>query len=291
MSAKREESGGVKLTITTDSNAQKMLGVYDVIFTPGNLQNAVKGYSSVLDFYGAYRDVIEAANLLYDSGKGPEAFKRFPSMSKTVQKRLDAVDLSKLQPDIYCKDATEGSEVLTKIGEIVSDIYRSKESEINDKLSEIFEAKLPERTTLILAEKKGLNIDLVVGGHALNADPAVIGCYLSNVEHKDLERLSRETVRVALHELLHILLPRRYELIGVYGHNLYEEVLVGYFAPEGILTERLGLSEPVSIEKIYEKMIATRPYLKSYAEMLQPAIKKYTAANGGNLWEFIGMNK
>ncbi len=281
----------MKLTITTNSNAQKILGVYDIFFTPGNLQTVVKGYSSILDFYDAYRNVIEAANLLYNSKNEQVAFKRFPSIDKTTRILLDAIDMPKLQPNVYCNDTAESSGVLAGIGKIASDIFHSKESEIRDNFSRMLEAKLPEQITLILAEKKGFDNDMVVGGHALNADPAVIGCYLSHVAHKDPERLGRELLCVALHELLHLLLPRKSGLIGTHDHNLYEEALVSYLAPEGILTGQLGLSEPISVDRTCERMVAARPYLKSYAEMLLPAMKRYTSANGGSFWEFVNTNK
>ncbi len=274
----------MELRILIDDDSKKVLGVYDIFFTPGNLQKVANGYSSLLDFYQAYMEIIELANLLYNNRNRAKAFKRFPSLDGEIQAKLNVLDLQKLVPDWY---TSMDGKSLVGIGSIAADILHSKEDDINDTLDEMLGVKLPKQAMLILDEKKGQPKDRVVGGQALNAAPVVIGCYLSHVKHDDPDRLGKELACVTLHELLHMILPNRDRLIDTYKSHLFEEALISYLAPEGLLTERLGLSGHKSVNEIYENNVAVRPYLKDYAKMLLPIMKRFDSTKNGSVWKFI----
>ena len=101
---------------------------------------------------------------------------------------------------------------------------------------------------------------------------------------------ANEIIDVLQHELLHSLIFRQNSL-KLKENNNFEEALLDYFAPFGMLSSKVGLIDNYNLEKQWKKANLLRPYASNESNELLPVMKKYQKVCGKmTIWAFLYKN-
>ncbi len=164
-------------------------------------------------------------------------------------------------------------------------LYAGKEAGIAREMKGMFGFGLPKSTTIAISGAFYADGRRCSGGHLFSAPD---GLFMSlevsyNLEAKrDMDTL----FAVFLHELLHGLIEQN-GLRPKNGGDHFEEALLDYFAPYGLLAQKLGLADAESAEKCYKINIRNRPYSGAMAQRLLPHMKEYYRRQGSTVWRFL----
>lgn len=140
---------------------------------------------------------------------------------------------------------------------------------------DIFGIEPPEAVNIVLCE--GFNEDWVKG-QMLSTNPITIGISV----YTDIDNM----LMVMLHELLHALLYRENMInySAQKGAGAFEEILLRYFVPHGLLAARLGIKN-TGIEIAKEEAMRVEPNITA---TLFNAIKTYDeAGQGETIWKHL----
>jgi hypothetical protein len=259
----------MKLKITTDQWAQKLLMLYDLCATPNYLPKMMREYPEIFK-ERRFQEVSEAYEAV--AGKIPGIlFGKVPLGGRAIE-AMNRIQL-----------ADRGS--LNSVAKIGSRMFHEAEPRISRFISSMFEVTLPDEITLILLEKESGGKNAATGGCMLCSEPLVIGCYVERTGDDDTG-LVNSMLCILLHELLHGILPHK-NFKGPHSSSNYEEALISYFAPDGILAERLGLIRRKSVDEYFSNNFSLRPNLKGCATKLLPMIKKYYKSGIDPVWKFV----
>lgn len=160
--------------------------------------------------------------------------------------------------------------------------FRKYEPEINKWLKKIFNFKLPGEANLILDYvpygKKGFS------GSAISYNPIIVSLEFSEYD--------KSMLGVILHEMLHSLISKDKKLQKFVNKKGYEEPLLDYFSPDGILDWKIGLINTFNIEKHQRKQEESRPYAAEKSRSLLPHMKEYYDLCGKTtVWKFLQNKK
>ncbi len=96
-------------------------------------------------------------------------------------------------------------------------------------------------------------------------------------------------LRAITHELIHGLIEQnnQREAIAKYG-EYFEEALLDYFVPDGMLAQELGLmKEKMTLDEICDNENEMRPYAAASSKELLPCIKEYSKNSNTTIFEFL----
>jgi len=164
----------------------------------------------------------------------------------------------------------------------IKNLYKMKEEEIIRNIKEIFDFDLPKVLVIIPIQKYGSPAIMGKGIYYMKeTDACIIGfMFESGLEIKNM-------LSIILHELLHILILK-YDIIPKHNFdNNFEDALLDYFVPRGILSGRLGLIEQDTVEGYYNSNSMQRNYAISESRKLLPYIKEYYKSHGEDVWKFL----
>ena len=155
--------------------------------------------------------------------------------------------------------------------------FSYKKDEISFWLRKIFGFKLPIKLDIVLDyfERKGIH------GTSIISNPPLIALQLN--------KYRKSCVTIVLHELLHSLI-REHRLLRTkkFQQRYFEEALLDYFVPYGILDEKIGLIKYLDIEKHQIEQDRLRPYASNESRRLLPLIKEYYKICGKEtIWSFL----
>ncbi len=164
--------------------------------------------------------------------------------------------------------------------------YESEKDDIASYFGKIFGFSPPKKLLIILLQT-GAESGSTGRCIAINdSQTALIGYLFSTDEITNKKSM---VLGIILHELLHSLI----ESNGILNRKnpdsyLFEETLVDYFLPNGILSHRLKHSEPRDIDIYQKENIIFRPSSKSMSEGLLPIIKEYDDSFAERtIWEHL----
>ncbi len=156
------------------------------------------------------------------------------------------------------------------------------ENKINTWFYKIFGFNLPKKVTMILAENYNSNSS---AASFLTNNPIILGNII-NENYKS----ANEIIDVLQHELLHSLIFRQNSL-KLKENNNFEEALLDYFAPFGMLSSKVGLIDNYNLEKQWKKANSLRPYASTESNELLPVMKRYQKVCGRmTIWNFLYKN-
>lgn len=175
----------------------------------------------------------------------------------------------------------ENSDFFNELKTVINGVFSQKIEQIKTDFLRIFKMELPKTLVIILDKHSVKN-----GSHgqklAANKEVSVIGYRIGELA---LKRDSNEPVSVILHELLHCLFSSYNVFERKYEGEL-EEAILRYFAPYGILTERLGLQKPDVRGTYIEQLKGACS--QELANKLNKILPRYSEAiDKMNFWEFI----
>jgi hypothetical protein len=154
------------------------------------------------------------------------------------------------------------------------------ENQIGIWMDRIFGFGLPERVEFVF----NLHSEHFRSGSFLNSEPTIVSLQANGKDSGAISTL--------IHEILHAQISRN-ELLGDTPQaHIFGEALLGYFAPDGMLDERIGISAHVDIDQIYARNSAMRPSAANASLALLPAMKEYYWICGTKtIWQFLTEKK
>jgi hypothetical protein len=152
--------------------------------------------------------------------------------------------------------------------------FKNHEEKIGVWLLRIFGFKLPGKIDLVLDCTHGRNSN----GSCLSPNPSIVSL--------QIESYNNGYPGVLLHELLHSLIGKDGSIIGAAKN--FEEALLDYFAPQGVLDEKVGLIKTLDIDEHQKSQERGRPYSIEESRRLLPVIKEYYKICGEKtIWRFL----
>lgn len=275
----------MRINYRTDAVARKLFFVYQ-LFSPGAMRNA-KGYAQFLGtgFYAA----AKAQNYIF-SGRGTrsdteamcrEILSAAPGTATQPERRaeamrlLDAIDVPLLDDD---------DPVFTCAESGINTVFKECGDRIDSWLGRIFGFRLPDEITLILGEYHDPNSS---GGGSMVGDPVIIGYLVNGTFSSNPAGAARRAADVMQHELLHSLIARS-RMIKAPGVSGFEEALLDYFAPSGMLSAKVGLADRYDLMEQHSLVVANRPGASRESERLMPAMEEYNKVCGDvTVWGFL----
>ncbi len=191
------------------------------------------------------------------------------NMPKTKQKYPNLI--KKLNQLIKLNNKNKTSKEISN--QIIKN-FKKHETKINYLLNNIFLFNLPEEVNLIV----DYDITTSFTGSSLSYDPVIISVQMPEYANK--------IMTISLHEILHSLINKNKTIPE--DKYRFEEALLDYFAPRGIIDEKLNLINNFNIKERFEQIIFNRPYVKEEAQKLLPIIKNYyKVSEKTNIWKFL----
>ena len=245
----------MEIVFNTKEYARKLLMIHSMFDRPGFLPDGMKRMPALVgkDFYTEakiYRrmfisqDRIMSASTLLDPTKNPSVSEFLYTLKIPMLAETDKFF------DIMV------NEMSSAIGSVSADLERW--------IKQLFEAALPEKVIVVLSDSGSVAVNAF--GSSFNyTDPPIICCFVSS---EDPKQAAKEAVPVLIHELIRIIVSKQHAMSF---DN--EEALIDYFAPHGILTERLGLTEKASIEEYAKQNSMANPRSSAVTNALLPYIK------------------
>jgi pyruvate/oxaloacetate carboxyltransferase len=155
-------------------------------------------------------------------------------------------------------------------------------------LDKVFGFPEPRRMLVILSENYAPESTSGWGLPSKDKDTCMLGYLIGK------NRISeyKSALSVFIHEMIHSLLFK-YKIINNKEKNsgMFEEAVLDYFVPYGMLTDRLELRKRQSVKEYYNANILGRPESKEMALQLLPVMEKYDKIFGKQtIWRFLSDN-
>lgn len=286
----------MKIIFPTDKNLRKLSMVYNYFGGPDSIAWKLRQYAQFLgnDYYTASL-LKEEINLeRKDANVFWGAFLEKKTLSKKLKKvgRYNTLQLLKNLKIPMLKD---NDKLFVKLKNELSSKLKNpkKQKEIKYWVKKIFGFELPRKIFIVLSEV--YDPQRTQGG-AMSHNPFVINLAFF---YKYMERQVTSQAAVTLHEILHLQIQEskilKEENKG-YGSGDFEEALIGYFVPGGVLASKLDLLDKTrkgvengNPEEVYEQY--QDRYFSKELKRLLPAMKKYYKVCGKiTVWEFLNKN-
>lgn len=282
----------MELVFDHDKDLRLILGLYNTFGPPGAISRAEKSYPYVFgeNFYHA----SVASRMAYE----------LPGWLRTVAEfihwkgeGLDSETQGKCKAIMdYARSKLfrpEAPEPLDAVAENLRENYKMAEEGIRREIRRIFGFELPERVSVVLSDSfywQGGGGSFI----AARKDDVLVSLEVSLSMAKNA-REAKYSVPVLLHELLHGLIDN-YGVIESAGSdkpsNWFEESLLDYFVPDGIMAYRLGLRKERTLKECSERSSAFRPYAKDVSKELLPLIEEYSRMEDApTVWKFLSETK
>lgn len=266
------------LKFITDDRFRKLDAIFSM-FGQGSLPEPVKEFPA---FFG--KEIYLSSRIFEASVSIPKkqsiwdaCFEENPE--KEIEKP-EYKEIVSMLDDLDVHLEKESSDFFKELKAAIDDTFSLKMDSIKKDFQEIFKMELP-KTLVIILDKHGIN-----GSHgqklAISKDIGVIGYRIGKLA---LEKDRNEPISVIIHELLHCLFSRYNVFTGKDKREL-EEAVLRYFAPYGILTERLGLGKPNARGTYAEQLKGTcSPELANKLNKLMP--KYNEVMDKMSFWKFL----
>jgi len=157
--------------------------------------------------------------------------------------------------------------------------YDKYKEKIEDEVNKLFGIDLPkiDLVTIIIQKSEPLSSYLYGGTYLDGMGVITLKIYNDTDLNKEIPKI----ISILIHEMLHA----AFDKSGIRNKlsHAQEEALLRYFAPNGILSLRLGLIKSLDLDKLYESESKTihnsddsdefkklLPYIKEYYAQLEP---------------------
>ncbi|MDE1761888.1 MAG: hypothetical protein KGH59_02280 [Candidatus Micrarchaeota archaeon] len=184
---------------------------------------------------------------------------------------------------------SEGDQFFEKLIGGLQKVYNTNEERIAKHIKDVFGFKMPKEATVILSESGSRRLSFG-GGLAFDKkrNSVIFGLGVG----RNTKSWNKTTMAVFIHELLHKLIAMngtlKKKVDGDENPQYFEEAVLDYFVPNGILGEKLGLMEKKDISSHKKKNDAQREVAKGISDRLLIPIKEYSKSYGKvTIWNFL----
>ncbi|MCL5094762.1 MAG: hypothetical protein M1168_02150 [Candidatus Marsarchaeota archaeon] len=273
----------MKIIYRTDAMARKLLLIYQ-LFSSRSI-NGLKSYSQFFgkDFFIAaqiHNEVFSNLNRTDSQKLRLAMLSKEPIKDRSLMERKE--NATRLLQNLKIPLLKETDLLFKKLEKEIDVSIKVYENKINTWFYKIFGFNLPKKVTMILAENYNSNSS---AASFLTNNPIILGNII-NENYKS----ANEIIDVLQHELLHSLIFRQNSL-KLKENNNFEEALLDYFAPFGMLSSKVGLIDNYNLEKQWKKANSLRPYASNESNELLPVMKRYQKVCGRmTIWNFLYKN-
>lgn len=273
----------MRIVFNTNDRIRKLVSVWNMFGPPDSIAAQLERYANFMgnEFYTASKINAELhrlwnrrtrdkksiwARLLDNSVSETEKESRF-------SKLINLLDSLK----IPMEDAN-GNEFRKMKDSLRRDVLHY-EGRTRSLIRSAFGFELPDRINIVLDYALEVHGS---GGSSVSYTPPIISLQLN--------RYGKGAIGVMVHELLHSLIKKYRPLDETDRdvHTKFEEALLDYFAPDGIIDYRLGLIKKLNLEEIEKINGRQRPRAKEASERLLPYIREYNDIFGERtVWSFL----
>ncbi len=263
--------------------ARKLLLIYQ-LFSSRSI-NGLKSYSQFFgkDFFIAaqiHNEVFSNLNRTDSQKLRLAMLSKEPIKDRSLMERKE--NATRLLQNLKIPLLKETDLLFKKLEKEIDVSIKVYENKINTWFYKIFGFNLPKKVTMILAENYNSNSS---AASFLTNNPIILGNII-NENYKS----ANEIIDVLQHELLHSLIFRQNSL-KLKENNNFEEALLDYFAPFGMLSSKVGLIDNYNLEKQWKKANSLRPYASNESNELLPVMKRYQKVCGRmTIWNFLYKN-
>ena len=263
--------------------ARKLLLIYQ-LFSSRSI-NGLKSYSQFFgkDFFIAaqiHNEVFSNLNRTDSQKLRLAMLYKEPIKDRSLLERKE--NATRLLQNLKIPLLKETDLLFKKLEKEIDVSIKVYENKINTWFYKIFGFNLPKKVTMILAENYNSNSS---AASFLTNNPIILGNII-NENYKS----ANEIIDVLQHELLHSLIFRQNSL-KLKENNNFEEALLDYFAPFGMLSSKVGLIDNYNLEKQWKKANSLRPYASNESNELLPVMKRYQKVCGRmTIWNFLYKN-
>jgi hypothetical protein len=272
----------LKLVFKNNNNLTRAIWLYKSFGSPSSLTSAARYYPAIFgkQFYNTAK-INYDINSLANRYRTLFAFLFSEKMDDNTKVKCQKI-IKRLEKTIYMpKENSSVEEIRDKL----SGVYHSKEGKIKKEFKNIFDFNLPDQLFVVLTGALYHDDQLSGSGLYSNSKNLAISLEVS-YENKSKDYI-QTALSVLLHELLHILIQKNNKLTYNSG-DYFEEALIDYFVPHGIISRNLGIEKRDTINDYFEYNAKVRPYAKEISEKLLPILEEYNKMNNKeNIWNFL----
>ncbi len=186
-------------------------------------------------------------------------------------------DFKDLLESIDIQSITTSTELVEAAKNKLIEDYAKFSNAISTWIEKIFGFKLPDRLDVILDMSPWFG-----QGVFISDDPPLVAVSIEKYETRD--------IGILLHETLHYLMRRNGMSGKMQGIDpVFEETLMDYFCPYGILDEKIGiLGHEMDIEGHSKQQIRLRPLSAQLSKKMLPLMEEYYRICGNEtIWDFL----
>ncbi len=271
----------MKIKFRTEKRLRKLLYMYNLYGPPDSLPSGMREYPM---FFGKeFFTGAKLYDLIFRNPKNKEKIFKSLIYGKPNDKKTRML-LTKLDGLDVAIERNDNDKFFKEVAESIGKELKAHSKETDAWAKRMFGMELPDEAIIIIGE--GFNPNSGQGGMILEKNPIVLG-YCVNPRDLDRPMLS-----VIVHEILHSLLGARGLIRREKGGAIFEEALLDYFAPYGILTENSGLGKKESIERYHEYNVRNRPSSREISSKLLPIMQRYQRSGYKKpIWSFLKEEK
>lgn len=274
----------MRLIFKRDKNIIRANYLYGNFGPPNALPLAAKRAPALFG-----KSFYEASEIVFDIGKLKQGYRTL--FKYLFNEKLDrATELKckkivkRMEKSIYVPKEYNPN-LLKEVEDKFKEIYTKKEVTIGKEIKNFFGFELPKTTTIALNGAFYSSGKHNSGGELFaTKDNIVMSWEVSyNIDVNDIDGI----FAMFIHELLHGLIEQNNVRIDK-DNSWFEEAVLDYFAPHGILGQRLGFIKKEDIKKYLERNIGNRPYSEYMAKKLLPHMRNYyNNKQKETIWRFL----
>ncbi|MDE1827764.1 MAG: hypothetical protein KGH65_01230 [Candidatus Micrarchaeota archaeon] len=277
----------MKISFRTDKNLRKLFFIYQ-LGAPGAITSAMWAYPSL--FGERLENSVKIYNKYIRSRRYEnKVWYALKSDNPKIIGAKEYSDLLELLDGVKGNLLDDNDPSFKKLSSGIKKEYRKNAKKIEKHVMAVFGFKMPKSATVILSETENPSS---VNGGAMSSNKkdysVIFGMGIGEKNRSDFKII----IGVFVHEILHRAIDMngtlKEEKPGERGREQFEEAVLDYFVPEGILSQKVGLVDKLEIEEYKKKMDRNRPDSKEITDQLLEPMREYYKSYGKEtVWKFL----
>ncbi|MDE1870331.1 MAG: hypothetical protein KGH71_05110 [Candidatus Micrarchaeota archaeon] len=278
----------MKISFRTDRNLRKLFFIYQ-LGAPGAITREMWEYPSL--FGERLENSVKIYNR-YIRSKRYENKVWYALTSNNNPKIISQEEYSnllRLLAGVRGNLLEDNDPSFRKLSSGIGKEYKKNAERIEKHVMAVFGFKMPKSATIILSENWSPGS---VNGGAMSSNKknysVIFGMGIGEQHRSDFKIILGVFVHEILHKAIDMNGTLKEEKPGQRGREQFEEAVLDYFVPDGILSQKIGLVDQIEIEDCKRKMDRNRPDSKEISDRLLEPIREYYKSYGKEtIWKFL----
>ncbi|MDE1804572.1 MAG: hypothetical protein KGH59_02190 [Candidatus Micrarchaeota archaeon] len=278
----------MRISFRTDKNLRKLFFIYQ-LGAPGAITRAMWDYPSL------FGERLENAVKIYNKYIRSRRYENrvWYALTSNNNPRIiganEYSDLLRLLGGVKGDLLEDNDNSFRELSSGISKAYKKNAKKIEKHVMAVFGFEMPKEATVILSETGSPGS---VNGGAPSSNKkdysVIFGMGIGEGNKNNFKII----LGVFVHEILHRTIDMNGTLKegkrGERDRARFEEAVLDYFVPDGMLSEKVGLIKKREIEDYKRRMNLNRPDSKEISNQLLEHIKEYDKSYGKEtIWKFL----